>query len=193
MGFVSAVMEMLVHHHHPQILHILPALPAAWESGHLKNIQLRGHRSLDIAWKDHRLQYAVLTLHSLHPWNNKISSASMADLSKSYNPKNYNAQTPLQGFYRGKASDNPLLHVYSPNAVKLHTSDSMRYCKTGAGSLPSTAVTKMVQDTVIDVPYAGQHYPCVLVLCDELLSKEDCHRHVDSHVHLKQEQTKGLL
>ena len=58
-GGVSGVTEMLVQSH-AGCIHLLPALPKAWHSGHLKGVKAVGNFTVDIQWKDNRLVRAVI-------------------------------------------------------------------------------------------------------------------------------------
>jgi alpha-L-fucosidase 2 len=42
-------------------LHLLPALPPAWETGSLTGIRARGGYTLDIHWKEAKLVKAIIT------------------------------------------------------------------------------------------------------------------------------------
>ena len=58
-GYAAAVNEMLVQSH-MGVIHLLPALPKAWATGHVKGIRVRGGYELDMEWKDGALVRAVL-------------------------------------------------------------------------------------------------------------------------------------
>jgi alpha-L-fucosidase 2 len=58
-GYASGICEMLVQSHMGQV-HLLPALPDAWPTGHIKGIRARGGFELDICWKDGKLSEGVL-------------------------------------------------------------------------------------------------------------------------------------
>jgi alpha-L-fucosidase 2 len=65
LGFAAAVCEMLVQSRYRPMtgttaLHLLPALPAAWPSGHLNGLRTRGGFEVDLAWQEGRLTHATL-------------------------------------------------------------------------------------------------------------------------------------
>jgi alpha-L-fucosidase 2 len=51
---------MLVQSHGNDIL-LLPALPAAWPTGEVRGLRVRGACRVDMAWSEGALQHATLT------------------------------------------------------------------------------------------------------------------------------------
>jgi alpha-L-fucosidase 2 len=59
-GFTAALAEMLVQSHTPRC-ELLPALPAAWKSGRVRGLRLRGAITLDMGWEGGKLTEARFT------------------------------------------------------------------------------------------------------------------------------------
>jgi len=58
-GATAAVCEMLLHSHNNEIK-LLPTLPDAWPTGHINGLRARGDYTVDIAWKDGKLDTATI-------------------------------------------------------------------------------------------------------------------------------------
>ena len=58
-GGVSGITEMLLHSHAGEI-HLLPALPKAWSTGHIRGLRARGGFVVDMAWENGKLTEAQL-------------------------------------------------------------------------------------------------------------------------------------
>jgi len=60
LGGCAGIAESLIQSH-TGIIHLLPALPKAWESGEAKGFRARGAYTVDMKWNSGRLTEAALT------------------------------------------------------------------------------------------------------------------------------------
>lgn len=59
-GYTAGVAEMLLQSHEENTIRLLPALPSAWQNGHVTGLKARNGLTVDIYWKENRLAKAVI-------------------------------------------------------------------------------------------------------------------------------------
>lgn len=59
-GFTSGVAETLLQSQN-DVIHVLPALPKEWETGHIMGLRARGGYEVDISWENNKLKELILT------------------------------------------------------------------------------------------------------------------------------------
>lgn len=59
-GYTAGVAEMLLQSFEKNTIRLLPALPSAWENGHIKGLKARGGFTVDLYWRHNALDKAVI-------------------------------------------------------------------------------------------------------------------------------------
>jgi alpha-L-fucosidase 2 len=60
-GYTAGVSEMLLQSHEESTIRLLPALPKAWENGHIKGLKARGNLTIDMIWSNNQLDKAIIS------------------------------------------------------------------------------------------------------------------------------------
>lgn len=58
-GYTAGIAEMLIQSHENGIVRVLPALPEVWKNGYVKGLIARGGMTVDIRFKDNKLEKVV--------------------------------------------------------------------------------------------------------------------------------------
>ncbi|MBO5787163.1 MAG: glycoside hydrolase N-terminal domain-containing protein [Bacteroidaceae bacterium] len=80
-GGTAGITEMLMQSH-MGFIHLLPALPDAWEEGTINGICAKGGFNVDITWKDGKLQEAVITSKSGERCNLRYGNETLSFSTK---------------------------------------------------------------------------------------------------------------
>lgn len=78
-GGAAGIAEMLLQSHTGEI-HLLPALPRAWQEGHVYGLRARGNVRVDIFWKDGKLTRAVLRMAAAGSYRIRIPAGQRVEL-----------------------------------------------------------------------------------------------------------------
>lgn len=161
MGFVAAVVEMLMQSHVPGTIHLLPSLPQAWlnREGTVKRMRIRGDAQVSIYWKQGKVVVATITFANLHPW----WAGTEMDRER-------------DGFYVF-ASTKPFNgRSLSKNKLKLVSAVEGTECSFSASY--STSFEQNIESNLFSITLQLQQdhpvFPCTVLLCDDELSDERC-------------------
>ena len=77
-GAVSGLCEMLLGSHTGE-LHLLPALPSVWPTGHVKGLRARGGFLVDLSWRNGKLHDAVV--HSENGGSCRVRAAQSVQIT----------------------------------------------------------------------------------------------------------------
>ena len=80
-GGTSGIVEMIMQSHMGYI-HLLPALPDAWEEGNVKGLCAKGGFELDINWKENKLQEITITSKSGEKCNLRYGNSTLSFSTK---------------------------------------------------------------------------------------------------------------
>ena len=87
LGVASGISEMLLQSHETGIIHMLPALPSAWNIGSVRGLKARGGFEIDMEWEDGILLAA------------KISGTPQTGAKLKFGGKTVEFEIPENGVY----------------------------------------------------------------------------------------------
>jgi alpha-L-fucosidase 2 len=107
-GATAGVIEMLAQSHAGEI-HLLPALPAAWPSGRVRGIRLRGGFEVDLEWSGGTLARAEL--------RSRLGGVARIRTAAPVRVVSGGTAAPAAG-----ANPNPFFRVHDPGTPVVHPS-----------------------------------------------------------------------
>lgn len=146
-GTTAAIAEMLLQSHGGEIK-ILPALPEAWPSGHIRGLRARGGFEFDISWEKNQLKKAEI----LSIYGNKCRIRSDVSIlvrsgRKIISTKKLSASviefdTDAGDVYilEPKLMGNPLSYFKHPGTYETDRNDTNKICWSGRVCCPHSGV-----------------------------------------------------
>mmetsp|Transcript_6781 Transcript_6781/g.20634 ORF Transcript_6781/g.20634 Transcript_6781/m.20634 type:complete len:670 (+) Transcript_6781:3412-5421(+) len=128
LGGTACVAEMLLHSHEAPLIHLLPALPAAWPSGRVRHLRARGGLNVTLSWSAGRLRTALLQLPAAAD-NDKEAHRS-ADRRLAVRISHV---LPV----RSDHSTHLLVYELAPNSLEPKTASAERHLQSSAEPVPT--------------------------------------------------------
>jgi hypothetical protein len=181
MGYVAAVIEMLLQTHLPSTMVLAPALPIAWQlQGHIYGLRGRGDSDISFAWKRGKIEFVHIRWNSRHPW------WTFGEEDAKY-PGFFNSFADSQTI-----NDTMQVHIVAPNRLTqmdLHETNAsliqdvkishdLSRCSTC--SFPPVLKTSM-KVTTVTWEETGDNPPAMF-LCAEEMSKNNCQKHYQEFI-----------
>jgi hypothetical protein len=198
MGFVSAIVEMLVQSHISGSLFLIPALSSNIAMyGSIIGIKARGDVIVSMVWRHGKISSAILTVNSYHPWHAPKGNVQKTSSSSSIGSGLVEDSTGYYSWPNGWENNNiySSILIVTPNPIQFLSSSKLQpiitmrkgkkskktikgkieACAEASGDeMPSYPSTSNKKSTSNGFRLIVTKFPCQILLCSSSLNEELC-------------------